>query len=52
MAFIGMNASATETGIVMMGTMDEGKCQRKSRMMSATMVRAVVGGDDLHALGQ
>ena len=32
---IGMNASSTETGIVMMGTMADGMCQRKSRMIEA-----------------
>ena len=69
-SFMGMKASATDTGMVTMGTMDEGKCQRKMRMISETMMissislsftvsmaasdqlGAVVGGDDLHALGQ
>jgi hypothetical protein len=29
-SFMGMKASATDTGMVMMGTMDDGKCQRKT----------------------
>ncbi len=33
----GMNDSSTETGIVTMGTMAEGKCHRKNRMTSETM---------------
>ncbi len=35
---MGMNASATLIGMVRMGTMAEGMCQRKSRMMSETMI--------------
>ena len=33
----GMKASATLTGMVTMGTIAEGKCQRKSRMTIETM---------------
>ena len=33
-----MKASATETGMVTMGTMAEGTCQRKIRITSATMM--------------
>ncbi len=35
---MGMNASTTATGIVMMGTSAEGMCQRKRRMTSETMI--------------
>ena len=37
-SFIGMNASATETGMVTIGTMAEGTCQRKIRMTRLTMM--------------
>ncbi len=37
-SFIGMNASATETGIVMIGMIDDGKCQRNSKMISETTI--------------
>ena len=37
MAYMGMKASATETGMVTMGTMAEGTCQRKIRMMIETI---------------
>ena len=68
MKCIGMKASRTETGIVMMGTMADGMCQRNTRMTRLTIadleeqlvlevvdrtldqLRAVVGGDDAHAL--
>ena len=35
---IGMNASSTETGIVMIGTMADGMCQRKIRITRLTMM--------------
>ena len=38
MAYMGMKASATETGMVTMGMMAEGMCQRKMRMMIETMM--------------
>ncbi len=34
---IGMKASSTETGIVTIGTMAEGMCQRNSRITRLTM---------------
>ena len=33
--YIGMNASSTEIGIVTIGTIADGMCQRKMRMTSA-----------------
>ena len=38
MKYIGMNARATETGMVRIGTMADGTCQRKNRMTSETMI--------------
>ena len=35
--YIGMKARSTETGIVMIGTNADGKCQRKKRMTTLTM---------------
>ena len=35
--YIGMKARRTEMGMVMMGTMAEGMCQRKRRMTRLTM---------------
>ena len=37
-----MKASSTETGIVTMGTMADGMCQRKTRMTSETMIISIV----------
>ena len=34
---MGMKASSTETGIVMMGTIAEGMCQRKTRITRLTI---------------
>ncbi len=36
MSLSGMNESATDAGIVRIGTIDDGKCQRNNRMMSET----------------
>ena len=36
MRYMGMKASTTLIGIVRIGTMDDGTCQRKSNMMSET----------------
>ncbi len=36
-AYMGMKASATDTGMVTMGTMAEGMCQRKMRITAETM---------------
>ncbi len=38
MRYMGMKARATDTGMVTMGTMAEGMCQRKTRMMTETMM--------------
>ena len=35
---MGMKARSTEIGIVRMGTIAEGMCQRKSRMTRLTMI--------------
>ena len=37
MAYMGMKASATETGMVTMGTMADGTCQRKIRITIDTI---------------
>ena len=37
MRLMGMKASRTDTGMVMMGTTAEGMCQRKSRMTRLTI---------------
>ena len=37
MKYIGMKASSTETGIVTIGTIADGMCQRKSRITRLTM---------------
>ncbi len=37
MKCMGMKASRTETGMVMMGTMADGKCHRKTRITRLTM---------------
>ena len=34
---IGMNASSTDTGMVMMGTIADGMCHRKIRITTLTM---------------
>ena len=36
--YIGMNARSTDTGMVTMGTIADGMCQRKIRMTSETMI--------------
>ncbi len=41
-AFIGMNAMITATGMVMMGIIALGTCQRKIRMTMATMINSSV----------
>ena len=38
MIVIGMKASSTDTGIVMIGTIAEGMCQRKIRITRLTMI--------------
>ncbi len=38
MKYMGMKARTTETGIVMMGTIEDGMCQRKTRMTRLTMI--------------
>ena len=40
--YIGMNASRTETGIVRIGTIADGTCQRKSRITSETMIISIL----------
>ncbi len=42
MKYIGMNASATETGIVMIGTIADGMCQRKNRITKLTMIISMI----------
>ena len=44
MKHMGMKASSTETGIVTIGTMAEGMCQRKIRMTRLTMI---ISSDEL-----
>jgi len=41
MAYMGMNASSTDTGMVTTGTMAEGMCQRKIRMTKLTMAISI-----------
>ncbi len=41
MKYIGMKASSTETGIVTIGTMADGMCQRKIRITSETMIISI-----------
>src|SRR3990172_3512269 len=38
MKYMGMKASATDTGMVTIGMMAEGTCHRKTRMMIETMM--------------
>ena len=38
MRYMGMKAMATETGMVTMGTIADGMCHRKMRMMIETMI--------------
>src|SRR5215831_1648128 len=40
--YIGMKARSTETGIVTIGMMAEGMCQRKSRMTKLTMIISTI----------
>ena len=42
MKYIGMKASSTETGIVTIGTIADGMCQRKTRITSETMIISIV----------
>src|ERR1017187_64960 len=42
MKYIGMNASATEIGTVMIGTMADGMCQRKNRITKLTMIISMI----------
>ncbi len=39
--YIGMNARSTETGIVTIGTMADGTCQRNTRITSDTMIISI-----------
>ncbi len=38
MPYMGMKARATDTGMVMMGTMADGTCHKKMRMMIETTI--------------
>src|SRR5262252_4181232 len=40
--YMGMKASNTETGMVTIGMMAEGMCQRKSRMTKLTMIISTI----------
>src|ERR1017187_8430237 len=42
MKYMGMNASATEIGIVMIGTIAEGICQRKKSTTKLTMIISII----------
>ncbi len=39
--YMGMKARTTEMGMVMIGTMADGKCQRKRRMTRLTMIISI-----------
>ena len=42
MKYIGMNDSSTDTGIVTIGTIADGMCQRNTRITSETMIISTV----------